>query len=438
MVRAQPSGGVVLDPSFYVNGPPTSKFRENLKPSFKYITAFDYGGFTNDYMVWCNMIYLAVISRRIPILGPLLPMKSHLGAGGKTIDFGEIFDLPRLSQAIQTPILQWSDVKKASGAETDFIGCWSLWPTVNKNAHEPHGSALPSFLHLGIVWTQAPNWIKLTHDGGFTASLSALAKMLLPEGRQQVLSTPEARAGVTYDGIPEEISAQLYPDDQLACFDILYWVGVTDTYEWEKHNHPVWELVGTNLHFTQNVEDIASEYLRRLFGMNGLNETEIPPYISVHVRHSDFLHQCGDVKLEDCAAPLSAYVRRVKQVQDELAIIHGPDSPLAKVQNVVVTSDERDPKWWTEVHNLGWLGTNKFDEEIGTKYGRWFPTVIDAVIQSRGKAFVGTQGSTMSDYAARRVQDWQHGPWKLVCVTFIAHYHSELSLFAWVLGEVEI
>ncbi|KAG8901197.1 hypothetical protein FRC00_008452 [Tulasnella sp. 408] len=367
-----------------------------------------------------NMIYLAVITRRIPILGPLLPMASHLGAGGNPVDFGEIFDLPRLSEAIQTPLLQWSDVKKAphssplvdyskddteSGAETDLIGCWSLWPTINKKEKKPHGS---------IVWTQAPSWIKLTKDGDFTASLSALAKMLLPEGRQQFLSTLEASAGVTYDDIPKNISAQLYPDDQLACFDILYWVGTTNTYEWERHNHPVWELVGTNLHFTQKVEDIASEYLRRLFGISGNSETGIPPYISVHVRHSDFLNQCGNVKLEDCAAPLSAYVRRVKQVQEELVILHGPNSPLAKVENIVVTSDERDPGWWAEVHRLGWLGTNEFDEDIGTKYGRWYPTIIDAVIQSRGSAFVGTQGSTMSDYAARRVQDWQHGPWKLV------------------------
>lgn len=109
------------------------------------------------------MIYLAVMTRRIPILGPLLPLELHLGAGGNTIDFGEIFDLPRLSEAIQTPILQWSDVKKASynstldynkddtesGAETDFIGCWSLWPTINKKEKEPYESGLPWFLHLG-------------------------------------------------------------------------------------------------------------------------------------------------------------------------------------------------------------------------------------------------------------------------------------------------
>ncbi|KAG8987180.1 hypothetical protein FRB90_003552, partial [Tulasnella sp. 427] len=123
---------------------------------------------------------------------------------------------------------------------------------------------------------------------------------------------------------------------------------------------------------------------------------------------------CETVKLEDCAAPLSTYARRIKQVQDELAQLHGPDSPLSDLQNVVVTSDDRDPKWWKEVHELGWLGTDEFDEEIGAKYGRWYPTIIDAVVQSRGKAFVGTQGSTMSDYAARRVQDWQHGPWKLI------------------------
>lgn len=127
------------------------------------------------------------------------------------------------------------------------------------------------------MWTQAPSWIKLTNDGDFTASLAALAKILLPEGRLQALTAPEAKAPVTYDDIPEDISAKLHPDDQLACFDILYWVGVTSNMEWEKHSHPVWELVGTNLHFTQRLEDIASEYLRRLFGISSNSEAEIPP-----------------------------------------------------------------------------------------------------------------------------------------------------------------
>jgi hypothetical protein len=47
-------------------------------------------------------------------------------------------------------------------------------------------------------------------------------------------------------------------------------------------------------------------------------------------------------------------------------------------------------------------------------YGMWYPVLIDAVIQSMGAAFVGTERSTMSLLAARRVQDWYGGATRMV------------------------
>lgn len=43
-----------------------------------------------------------------------------------------------------------------------------------------------------------------------------------------------------------------------------------------------------------------------------------------------------------------------------------------------------------------------------------YPIFIDAVIQSRGKGFVGTMSSTMSLLAMRRVQDWNDGVGKMI------------------------
>ena len=39
-----------------------------------------------------------------------------------------------------------------------------------------------------------------------------------------------------------------------------------------------------------------------------------------------------------------------------------------------------------------------------------YPTLIDQALLSMGKAFVGTQSSTMSILSARRVEDWNDGP----------------------------
>lgn len=38
-----------------------------------------------------------------------------------------------------------------------------------------------------------------------------------------------------------------------------------------------------------------------------------------------------------------------------------------------------------------------------------YPVLIDAVIQSSGLGFVGTDRSTMSQLARRRVQSWRNG-----------------------------
>ena len=50
---------------------------------------------------------------------------------------------------------------------------------------------------------------------------------------------------------------------------------------------------------------------------------------------------------------LSSYARRVKQIQEELASIHGAGSPLGNITQVFMTSDEQDPAWWEQVNKLG-------------------------------------------------------------------------------------
>jgi hypothetical protein len=108
------------------------------------------------------------------------------------------------------------------------------------------------------------------------------------------------------------------------------------------------------------------------------------------------------VPLTECLAPLSAFARRVDEVKKELLDTRG-----MVVNNVIMTSDERDPEWWDDVQSRGWLRVNHTDTV--QNYGEWFPVLIDAGIQSSGIGFVGTDRSTMSILARRRVQSWQEG-----------------------------
>jgi hypothetical protein len=49
----------------------------------------------------------------------------------------------------------------------------------------------------------------------------------------------------------------------------------------------------------------------------------------------------------------------------------------------------------------------------GSRLNR-YPVFIDAVVQGGAHGFLGTQGSTMSLLAVRRVEDWQGGIGRMV------------------------
>ncbi len=71
-----------------------------------------------------NLIYLAVITDRIPIIAMFTP--SHIGGDKPTIDFGEVFDVQRLAQGIGRPGLEWHQVNNRRSDVVDALGCWSV------------------------------------------------------------------------------------------------------------------------------------------------------------------------------------------------------------------------------------------------------------------------------------------------------------------------
>jgi hypothetical protein len=135
-------------------------------------------------------------------------------------------------------------------------------------------------------------------------------------------------------------------------------------------------------------------------------------YIAVHVRRGDFTVACGHALADECFASLAAYARRVGDVSATLFTQRNLRVPE---RNVLVTSDETDAAWWEEVAALGWRRVDHAAEETEARYGKWYVPLVDAVAQSLGAGFVGTDRSTMSLIAKRRVEDWNGGYGELVC-----------------------
>jgi hypothetical protein len=84
-------------------------------------------------MAQINLLYLAVLAGRVPVLGDFYP--AHMAHGNPGyLPVSEIYDLPRLAEALRIPILEWTDIKNRSlhelEDEREEIGCWSLVQTL--------------------------------------------------------------------------------------------------------------------------------------------------------------------------------------------------------------------------------------------------------------------------------------------------------------------
>jgi len=191
----------------------------------------------------------------------------------------------------------------------------------------------------------------------------------------------------------------LPPDEHLLCYDYLYYVSANQPFEFDFDYSPAWRFVGKHMHWFPPLQNLAELYIRRAIGAPEDGPT--PPWIAIHMRHGDFKVFCSDDP-SACFPSLSVISRRVEEVKAELLQRKG-----IVVNNVIMTSDERDPSWWDGVKAQGWFAIDH--NNTVERFGPWYPVLIDAVIQSTGVGFVGTDKSTMSIMARRRVESWMDG-----------------------------
>ncbi|KAJ7933092.1 hypothetical protein B0H13DRAFT_2307050 [Mycena leptocephala] len=376
--------------SLSLNGPPTSAFRDNLRPELKYITSWPVNGWSNQVIEYMNLIYLAQLTGSVPIIPRFRPV--HMGSNASHLDFGDVFDIPRLQTGLGAPILQWREVKDLKSKTVDHLGCWDLQNKSWDNERiylEP-----PVDLKLDISYTRTQNWAwGVNGDGGGNASMLLWPLAALISFNQRAASLgrlPPAEASPLH-------RVSLPPDSHLFCCNSLYF-GIS-ALEAAADIDPAWQTVGRHMHWTSTLQDTGMSYIRRTLGVEA-NEP-IPPFLALHVRRGDFMIWCNVIHhmpMNKCFAPLSAYARRVNEVRAELLERMG-----TRADHVIVTSDETSHAWWWEVSQLGWLRVeHSYTVE---KYGAWYPMFIDAVIQATASGFVGTATSTVSILAHRRVAD---------------------------------
>jgi len=351
-------------------------------------------------MTYGNLIYLALLTERVPIVGPFIP--SHIGGDAGEILFSEVFDIDYLSKRIGMPVLEWSEVKNSSSEEIEDIGCWSVWQAVQVRESPPRITGALNLQGLDISYTRGPSSLQkfpgYEHDPH--AHFWNIASLLYSPGREDNVVEPQ----------PSEVhGAVLPPDEQLACFDYLYYVCAYSSFEYQTDMSPAWRFVVKHFRWTNRLQSIADGYLRR--SLKVPDHDPIPPYIAIHARRAnDFIVYCHDQPKEDCFPSIATYQRRIEEIQEETR-----DRLGLVPQHVVMLSDEQDPAWWDSIRMVGWYTIDHVAEDTVNKYGsKWYPVLVDAVIQSSGVGLIGMDGSTMSLLAGRRVQDWHNGVFKNV------------------------
>ncbi|KAG2083832.1 uncharacterized protein F5147DRAFT_799170 [Suillus discolor] len=322
-----------------------------------------------------NLIYLALMTERIPKF-----LSTHIDPSAPPFVFGEVFDVPRLNE-----------VKDPESQVLDDLGYgWTVWETVQQHLEIPEPRQSPSLNLLKLVikrlaitdvmWTRTSAWVKLISPSLFVSCITWVSR-----GSFENLDL----SSTDYPSLQHQVS--LPPDDHVLCFDFLYYISAHHTWEWELDYSPAWRFVGQHMRWTASMEKIADAHTRRAMNVPATETT--PPAsqifghgISINMRH------------DQCFAPLSVIARRVSEVQEELRTRKGIETT-----HVIMTSDERDPEWWSDVRALGWMWVNYAAEQTEEIYGKWHPVFIDAIIRSNGACVVGTRGSIMSTLASRRV-----------------------------------
>ncbi|KAH8101626.1 hypothetical protein BXZ70DRAFT_934190 [Cristinia sonorae] len=397
---------VVLDKPRHhsaVLGSPTLQFRDNLRNDTRYMTSWLSAGFTNDVMTLGNLIYLARITNRVPVLPPL---DSFIGKRPIAKPFSEIFDLPRLERALGMDVIEWKDVKDPKSEELDVLGCWNVFQVASMQATEPRFSRNAMFLKLDLSYTKAPPSVKLIpgfeHDSH--SSFWSLAPLAFPDMRSKALQS------MTVETAPSPwTSTSTLPDEQMLCFDYLFYICSDVPFEYDNDIYPSWQVVQKHFRWNAQVERVGQEYLRKL--LNVAPGAPIPPHITIHARHGDFKDWCSSPDLQVCFASMHTFSRRVAEVQYELRQRRGIS---VRPEHVIVTSDEESEAWWDEVKAMGWLRIDHEKERTVERFGEWYPVIVDAYVQSAGLGFVGTDRSTFSTLARLRVRDWNDGAVRMV------------------------
>lgn len=375
---------------------PLHSFRSNLKDGRGYVTSFPYGGLTNQLV---EVFKLAHLGQRLDRVAVLPELKASRKDGGDVL-LSTFFNLKEWSFKTEVSMVEWKSVKTADTSETEpeQLSCWG-WRDEG---------ALHRYNIKTNFWPP-PGQLTIP-SGAETAMTFPAIEVLESQPQTQWLT----RSANKYYG--SVANAPPFPDDQLLCFESLEHVTSTKFIKGQvDHSYsvdelapddPVWMNVGQHLRFSRHVNRLTDELIASLLG------SATKPFIGVHIRQTESW-PTGRTP----ATFLNAFDVATKVVQEELALRKTPSVVRLgrrKLLPVLFTTDSEDAIFVKKLTDLGWILIDHREFATATRFGGWYPGLLNSAVLSRAAGFVGTAKSSATIMAARRVESWNNGVTRIV------------------------
>ncbi|KAF9124856.1 hypothetical protein BGW39_007852 [Mortierella sp. 14UC] len=423
---------------------------QNAVPG-RYFAYLPMGGGNNQFTSLEKAALLAKDLKRTLILPPISP-NSHIRtwAGPR---YSQFYNLESFTQKSGIPVLEWHDIKMTPEQVPNGFG--RQW--------EDFSEDLPCTANGGIGVSPTSLYDKFRQQ-----FLLKYVRTVVPEDKTEGKSTdynyardvllkdtvvPAAPAGAPATTPANGVMA--VDPNMWKCLSCPYFLGGPDV------SPRTWSEVGVHLRFNEKTESMVDDILDVLLGpvVEGEPTTTAgpvvpvssnsgpkgafrphPQFIIIHLRRGDIVNKCpAGMAEKDCIVQIEAIADKIDEIEkarrtaalEALKKTMTDNDPASDGRNyvhkqlpVLVTTNEQRREELDKIDRLGWKlldhGDVERDEKgqikpsmttkLGTesKYGPWYPSMLDAVLLTRGDYLIGMQNSRMSILATQRGFAW-HG-----------------------------
>ncbi|KAF9362287.1 hypothetical protein BGX34_006471 [Mortierella sp. NVP85] len=396
----------------------------------RYFAYLPMGGGNNQLLALQKAALIAKDLNRTLILPPISPnMHVPTWAGPR---YSEFYDLDAFMIRSGISVIEWHDIKQTPE------------------------QVLPSFRRH---WREFSEDLPCVPNGG----MGAKTVNLLDRFRAQFLfnyknamsqaDTTHGKSrsyGFARDVLLKDVTPSSPVERTFGGLDPNMWRCLTSPYYLygKELNHRPWEEVGMHLRFNDRIEALVDDLLDVLLGpaekvmsnKASLGSPESKPFrshpefITIHLRRGDIVNKCPRGMAEnECVVQIEAIAKKIDEIERarrmQALVKHrryhsSMEGFVHKRLPVLVATNEKREEELLKIQELGWILVDHGDEvkdirgniqlsrtiKLGTysRFGPWYPPMLDAVLLTRANYMIGMRRSVMSGFGSNRGAAW-HG-----------------------------